>query len=650
MWWKTPISVPSTAKWLPESVRQKIRQAKTILVDLTLFRAEKKVLKKKRRIPVSQWVEKHRVLTMSSLPGPWRNDVTPYLTGIMDAAGYPFVRTVIMCKSPQIGGSEAAHNFIGYCIDRAPGPVLYVYPDELTGRENSRDRIMPMIDSSPRLREYKTGEQDDLGMLRINMIHMPIYIAWARSAARLANKPIRYVIFDETDKYPETAGPKEADPISLGEARVITYSHSFKIWKLSTPTTEANFIWTAFTREAEVIFDYWVKCPQCFRHQEMKFDNIKVPEKQHNPNKILKDKSAWYQCEHCGSRWCDADRDEAVRLGQWRERIETDTRGVGLELFTYMEIRRPAKIAFHLPSWISSFVSLSKIMADWFAAQGDKVKLKDFKNKHSAIPWVDWTQDRKTDAIMILCDTRPRGMVPSDGIVALTAGVDTQKNGFWYEIRAWRVLEEIVESESGIQTTESYQVREGFVQSFSALSQVLFQDVYRDASGRQYSVNLAVMDAMGEKTSEVYDYCRSMLNRVIPFQGHRRLTQPYRFSNIEYYPGTKKLIPGGVTLLHGDVTYYKNRLASKLNINPADPGAWHLNADTSMEWAKHMIAEYVDDHGYWECKPNAANHGWDCSVYNLIAMDVVGVEYMAKRESNQNKKPGITIKSSFLKR
>lgn len=645
----SPIQVSSTAKWLPTSARQKIESAKKIVTVLVFSKPEKKVMKKKKRIKISLWAEKHRVLTMSSLPGPWRNEVTPYLTDIMDAAGYPFVRTIILCKSPQIGGSEAAHNFIGYAIDRAPGPVLYVYPDELTGRENSRDRILPMIDSSPRLRDYKTGQQDDQGLLRINMLHMPIYIAWARSAARLANKPIRYIVFDETDKYPETAGPKEADPISLGEARFITYSHSYKCWKISTPTTEANFIWQAMTRDAEVIFDYWVKCPMCFRHQEMKLDNIRVPEKQHNPSQILKDKLAWYQCEHCGARWSDQDRDVAVSCGQWRERVESETRTVGLELFVYLEMRRPAQIAFHLPSWLSTFVSLSKIMADWFSAQRDKVRLKDFKNKHCAIPWVDWSQDRKTDFIFALCDTRPRGVVPSDGIVAMTAGVDTQKDGFWYEIRAWKVLDEAVELDSGIQTMESYQVREGFVQSFAGLSQILFQDIYRDAVGRQYVVNLSVIDAMGDKTSDVYDYCLKYRNRILPFQGHRRLTQNYRFSTIEYYPGTKKLIPGGVNLLHGDVTHYKNKLASKLNINAADPGAWHYHAETSLEWAKHMVAEYVDDHGYWECKTGMANHGWDCSVYNMIAADVLGVVHMGQQSAKKTK-PGITVKSSFMKR
>jgi Bacteriophage tail assembly protein len=154
------------------------------------------------------------------------NDVTPYLAGIMDASFFPSVQTIILCKAPQVGGSENVNNCIGYAIDRDPGPVMVIYPDELTARENNHDRIQPMIKSSPRLRSYMTGSDDDAGMLRINLSHMPIYMAWARSAARLANKPIRYVIFDETDKYPETAGKRETDPISLGEARTITFRHN----------------------------------------------------------------------------------------------------------------------------------------------------------------------------------------------------------------------------------------------------------------------------------------------------------------------------------------------------------------------------------------------------------------------------------------
>jgi phage terminase large subunit GpA-like protein len=66
------------------------------------------------------WAEKHRVLVTSRLPGLWKNDVTPYLVGIMDVMALPFVWDVCICKAPQTGVSEATMNFIGFRILEVP--------------------------------------------------------------------------------------------------------------------------------------------------------------------------------------------------------------------------------------------------------------------------------------------------------------------------------------------------------------------------------------------------------------------------------------------------------------------------------------------------------------------------------------------------
>ena len=85
-----------------------------------------------------------------------------------------------------------------------------------------------------------------------------------------------------------------------------------------------------------------------------------------------------------------------------------------------------------MPSWISHFVSLSDAAAAFLRGLRDKGKLRDFKNNHEAVPWVVYEHERKEDAVLALKDDRPQGLVPSGGVVAaLTAGVDTQDNGFW---------------------------------------------------------------------------------------------------------------------------------------------------------------------------------------------------------------------------
>jgi len=230
------------------------------------------------------------------------------------------VEEVVLCAADQVGKTACVDNCLGYAIDRAPGPILSVYPDENTAKDNIRVSILPMITQSPRLRTYLTGSFDDEGIKRIGLRHMQIYTAWAHSAAQLANRSIKYVKFDETDKFPDTAGTKEADPISKGEKRTRTYRYSGrKVWKSSTPNIEAGFIWPALNN-CQVIFDYFVCCPDCGHKQRMEFIRIRVPEGVRDPEKIENENLAWYECAECQSKWTDLKRDAAVRWGQWRAR------------------------------------------------------------------------------------------------------------------------------------------------------------------------------------------------------------------------------------------------------------------------------------------------------------------------------------------
>ena len=158
----------------------------------TWYPDDKKSLKKQKQIPVSQWAEKHRIVPDdSSVPGKWKNATTPYLAGIMDASFFPSVQEFIICAPPQTGKSDCVNNCIGYGADRKRGNVLYVYPDELTARENSKDRIQPMFKDSPRLKQYLTGYEDDESVLRIKLRHMKVHLAWASSAARTSSASCR---------------------------------------------------------------------------------------------------------------------------------------------------------------------------------------------------------------------------------------------------------------------------------------------------------------------------------------------------------------------------------------------------------------------------------------------------------------------------
>ncbi len=624
--------------WMPPDVAKDVA-THSGSIRFTFSSGEKKVLRRRKSIAVSEWAERHRIVEMSSIPGKWKNLFTPYLVGIMDAAGTPGIETVIVCKSPQTGGSEAGHNLVGWCIDRCPGPVMYVFPDEITARENARDRIIPMIANSPRLKEYMSSSVDDTSSLRINLAHMPIYLSWSGSVARLGNKPIRTLILDELDKY---KNPKnEATSESLAEKRTTTWRNKKHILKISTPTTENGPIWMAFTQEAGARFDYFVRCPHCGFAQFMQFDRIDWPdkdtEKEPTAETVLSRRLATYPCEHCGAVWDDGDRDRAVRKGEWREHTS------GLELMGHIAAYHPTKVGFHIPAWLSFFVSLSEVAAAAlkYKETGKLDDLKNLQNQYKAEPWKEEHATRSEDAILTLCDDRPRGAVPGaingkPRIACLLAGVDTQQSHFRYTIRAF-----------GYGTNEeSWLIQAGVAPSFGALNEVLWNSVYADADGREYKVRACMIDAMGGRTKEVYAWAIRHRGRVFPWQGVRSLSQPYTPAPQEYFPdakGNKIKIPGGLNLWRCDTTFFKSDLSHKLSIAPDDPGAFHLHSNTSNileQYAREMCAEVWDDEKQaWENPANRANHYWDCEVMGLALAYILNVRHSKTKNEEKGLPP-----------
>ena len=167
----------------------------------------------------------------------------------------------------------------------------------------------------------------------------------------------------------------------------------------------------------------------------------------------------------------------------------------------HVAAHRPVKVGFHIPAWLSYFVSLSEV-----APPGSNIRRAEnwttsrtSRNQYAAEPWVESHAARSEDAILALCDDRPRGKVPGpvDGkerVSVLLATVDTQQHYFRYVIRAYGYGE----------TEESWLVASGSADNLAALEEILFGSVYADPDGREYAVKAAMIDAMGGRTAEVY--------------------------------------------------------------------------------------------------------------------------------------------------
>ncbi|MGK7865520.1 phage terminase large subunit family protein [Falsiroseomonas sp. E2-1-a4] len=108
------------------------------------------------QLTVSEWAERHRMLgsRASAEPGPWRTSRTPYLKDVMDAlsAVHP-ARRVVFMKGAQVGATEGGNNWLGYIMHHVPAPALAVQPTVELAKRFSRQRIDPLLEETPALRE-----------------------------------------------------------------------------------------------------------------------------------------------------------------------------------------------------------------------------------------------------------------------------------------------------------------------------------------------------------------------------------------------------------------------------------------------------------------------------------------------------------------
>ena len=174
------------------------------------------------QLTVSEWAERHRMLgsRASAEPGPWRTNRTPYLKDVMDAlsAVHP-ARRVVFMKGAQVGATESGNNWLGYIMHHVPAPALAVQPTVELAKRFSRQRIDPLLEETPALRDrVAPARARDSGntMLSKEFPGGILVLTGANSAAALCSMTARFLFLDEVDAYPgDVAG--EGDPIALAD-------------------------------------------------------------------------------------------------------------------------------------------------------------------------------------------------------------------------------------------------------------------------------------------------------------------------------------------------------------------------------------------------------------------------------------------------
>lgn len=550
-----------------------------------------------KRLSVSEWADEYRYLSAeaSAEPGKWRTDRAEYQRGIMDAFSTPTIHTVVVMSSAQIGKTELLNNIVGYFVDQDPSPMLMLQPTLEMGQTWSKDRLSPMIRDTPNLTDkISDSKARDSGNTILHKTFQGghITIAGANSPASLASRPVRVVLSDEVDRYPQSAGA-EGDPLSLAFKRTTTFWNR-KRMVVSTPTIKGvSRIEMAYEESDKRRF--WVPCPECKSEQHLKWSNV-TWEKE-NPH------SAAYCCEHCGSLWSDAARWAAVRKGRWI--AERETNGVA---------------GFHLNEIYSPWVPLYEMVTNFIEAKKSPETLKTFINTSLGETWEE--EGIQLSDIDVYNRREEYTSVPRGALVIVAAAdvqddrIEVEIKGFGEGDESWGIEQIVLHGDPAKPVI------------WNELDAVLLKK-YDNHAGYQMNIACSVIDSGGHFTDMVYKFVKNKESRrVYAIKGSSTPGAPLVNRGTRSNKANIKMFMVGTDTA-------KELIFARLKIDTYGAGFMHFNKSYDEEYFKQLTAEKIMtkfERGFprrvW-VKTRPRNEALDLNVYALAALSILNPNYRA---------------------
>ena len=573
-------------------------------------------------LTVSTWADAHRKLSSraSAEPGPYRTDRTPYLRGVMDALSPSDpAQKITFMKAAQVGATEAGNNWIGFVIHHAPGPMLAVLPTVEMAKRNSRQRLDPLIEESPVLSErVKPSRSRDAGntMLSKEFPGGILVLTGANSAVGLRSMPARFIFLDEVDAYPASAD-EEGDPVTLAEARTITFAHRRKLFMVSTPTVRGV---SRIEREYEASDQrrFFVPCPHCGHMQWLRFERLRW-EKGH-PD------TAAYHCEGCEAPIAEHHKTTMLAQGEWRATaVSTDPRHLG----------------FHISALYSpiGWLSWAQIARNWEAAQGSDDLMRVARNTMLGETWVESGDAPEWQRLQDRREAYGGWDIPEQGLY-LTAGADVQKDRIEIDIWAWGrgheswLIEHIV-IEGGPSEPRAW----------DRLTALLGRTWVHESGAVMQIAKLAI--DTGYESPAVYAWSRQQgFAQVAPVKGVESFNRAAPVTGPTFVDATigGKRLRRGARLWTVAVSTFKSETYRYLRLErPSDedraagagfpPGTVHLPDWAETEWLKQLVGEQLvtlrNKRGVgrleWQ-KMRERNEALDCRVYARAAAWILGAD------------------------
>ena len=528
------------------------------------------------RIPAIEVANKIRFPLKSNVLSRVDFNLTPYLKEPISLIGDSKVRYIGIVAPTQSGKTVFLQVALADMIDQDPGSALYILPDEKMGKKTLQEKIIAIIKESPSLAKHMTGRARDISRTSVALDHMTIYPGWAGSLASLSSFPMKRVFWDEVRLMPLTTGA-ESNAIKLGGDRLTTYFDMGigQGYMVSSPSVEGDLLHQQLSIKGTEVKVWQVPCLSCGTFQQLDFfKNVKYDKKNFRPRCL---------CKNCGKEFKDDDKKVSWNtLGKY---VSTGSPKLAAD-----------RVFYRWDSMVSPFRSFTAIWNEFIQT---KDKLHDYKNFYQCWLGKFWVDDiSKTNAISLKerCLNYNTQTVP-EGVKLVTAGIDTQDNGFVVEVRgfgtgkcSWLIDQFFISCDMSTSTD---------AEIIKLFTRDIFSRVYLKEDGEQWAISIAAIDSGGHRTLELYRVIhhfpklfmikgRNTQNTTIVMSA--KATVPlYLVRTHEYLQETEDLAASSLFFLPQNITEdYCNQFCNirkTLKLNK-------VNGDKQITWKKVGRCDY----------------------------------------------------------
>jgi phage terminase large subunit GpA-like protein len=594
----------------------------------------KRVWRVPDRRPPWQWCEDHiSAIPYSPTPGRFRSEHSPWLREVMEALVDPAVRLVSIMASVQTGKTTAPELTLCYIIANLPGPALWLDQTDDDAKDVSQSRLQKLFEvCAPVETLLPTGvhrHRRKHSSVQFNN-GMTLWILGAHNKTNLQRRSIRWLIGDETWRWPE-------GHMAEAEARVTAFGWLGKCIFLSQGGEENDDTHRKFLTTDQREWTWC--CTECATRQPWRWESVEW-------SKTAKDDAGEWdfaevrrttsmRCEACGHHYDDHDRTRRL-LNATGSFVSQNPRAAA------------ENVGFHWNALCAmSWGALAELYlrAKAAARKGDLSLLMQFYQKRLGLPWREWDEDYKVEVVR---SGYKRGETWEE-----EGGID----------RGGRIIESSVAADGAPAPvplrvlTVDCQMDHLFavVRSWSATGSsrlvwheriLTFTDVETLQERFGIHSSLVFLDA-GHATYDVYRECSK--RGWVALIGDRRPVYAHKGrdgrTQMRFYSPRRKVVLGaskGCNVHYWSNLNIKDTLARlRRNQDPAKGPTWEVPDDVGEDYLAQLESEHrTKEKGVWMWKQigNRPNHYLDCEAMQACAatmLKIVGRESVAAAPASE---------------